>query len=101
MIRLTNKEEETIIILAEECSEVIQLCMKIRRFGFNDKNPNDPKAVENWKNLEQEIGDVIAMIEFVLNLGIGVTEKGLKKAYLNKLAKLKKYSKLYDKSESS
>ena len=45
---------ESLIILAEECAEVIQAVSKLQRFGIND--------AKNIKALENEIGDVFAML---------------------------------------
>ncbi|MDR0676121.1 MAG: hypothetical protein LBF97_03660 [Elusimicrobiota bacterium] len=49
--------------LAEECSEVIKVCMKIERFGLNNYHPK--KKVFNFFLLEEEIKDVKRCIKEV------------------------------------
>ena len=46
--------KETLTILSEECAEVIQANSKLIRFGPYDE--------DNIKELEQELGDVMAMV---------------------------------------
>ena len=46
--------KETLTILSEECAEVIQANSKLIRFGPYDE--------ENIKELEMELGDVMAMV---------------------------------------
>lgn len=89
---MTPKEIETLIILAEESAEIVQACSKILRFGFDDYDSRDPNKVPNYKKLEAEIGDTLAMVKFVLELNVGVTQEGIEKAIHAKLEKLKKYS---------
>lgn len=98
MKRLTPKEVETLIILSEECSEVAQVCSKILRFGFSSTHPDDPTN-PNWKRLGHELGDIMAMIEFVVELKQGISLGLIEEGYKAKREKLKKYSEfLYDKS---
>jgi NTP pyrophosphatase (non-canonical NTP hydrolase) len=98
MKKLTPKEVETLIILSEECAEVSQMCSKILRFGFSSTHPSDPTN-PNWKRLGEEIGDMVAMIEFVVELKQGISLGLIESAYNAKKEKLKKYSDfLYDKS---
>ena len=79
-----NKKEEALIILMEECGEVIQEASKILRFG-NDAS-----------KLTKELGDLQMMINLAANhLGIDPIKVGI---YANeKREKLKKYSNLIDK----
>jgi NTP pyrophosphatase (non-canonical NTP hydrolase) len=54
-----DKKTETLVILMEECGEVIQEASKIIRFG------NDPEK------LHKELGDLICMIKLTEdNLGL-------------------------------
>ena len=46
--------KETLTILSEECAEVIQANSKLIRFGPYDE--------DNVKELEKELGDVMAMV---------------------------------------
>jgi len=74
-----NIQEETLVILMEECGEVIQECSKILRFG-NDAS-----------KLTKELGDLQYMINLTANhLDIGVVKIGV---HANeKREKLKKFS---------
>jgi NTP pyrophosphatase (non-canonical NTP hydrolase) len=74
--------DEALIILAEENAEVIQAVSKIQRFG------SDPQHI---KELEKEIGDVIAMMTVLSHHSIIDAEKVMRRVPI-KLRKLKKYS---------
>jgi NTP pyrophosphatase (non-canonical NTP hydrolase) len=60
-----NEENNAILqILQEECAEVIQATSKIFRFGFESNHPDTPDK-SNTDHLEEELGDVLAMIELL------------------------------------
>jgi NTP pyrophosphatase (non-canonical NTP hydrolase) len=63
---LTEYELELLGILQEECAEVIQIISKIRRFGLNDFHPEDPNQVSNKAKLTQEIGDIVCVVELLM-----------------------------------
>jgi NTP pyrophosphatase (non-canonical NTP hydrolase) len=71
---------ETLGILQEEASEVIQAVSKYRRFGEN-----------NRLSIEQEIGDMLCIILLLEQQGF-ISETGLELAVNRKLEKLKKFS---------
>lgn len=75
--------KEILTILSEECAEVIQASSKLQRFGVNEERLQ--------KNLESEIGDLMAMIIILNHYGM-VREKELMKQIKYKLRKLKQYS---------
>ena len=77
--------KETLTILSEECAEVIQANSKLIRFGPYDE--------ENIKELEKELGDVMAMI-MVLDYYGYVSIADIQENIEPKLKKLKKYSKI-------
>ena len=55
--------------LAEECAEVIQVLMKIKRFGIHNTHPDFPKAFNNAEALLDEMKDVeqrIAEVRIIL-----------------------------------
>jgi NTP pyrophosphatase (non-canonical NTP hydrolase) len=85
-----ENENKNLIILMEECAEVIQVCSKIMRFGIDDTNPQ--LQITNRKHLEVELGDVQAMI------GILMQQKTVDpiQLALNHLKKLEKLEKWYD-----
>lgn len=63
-------------MLVEECAEVIQEMMKVRRFGMEGTREwamagNDPPR----KRLIQEIGDVMTVIDVLLAQGVITIEE--------------------------
>ena len=74
-----NVKEETLVILMEECGEVIQECSKILRFG-NDID-----------NLTKELGDLLCMINLTAD-NLGIDQDELKSAEASKKNKLKTWS---------
>lgn len=57
---LTDYEREILVILMEECAEVIQAASKLVRFG----RENRPEGgALNTEILSAEIGDVLCMVE--------------------------------------
>ena len=77
--------KETLTILSEECAEVIQANSKLIRFGPYDE--------ENIKELEKELGDVMAMVMILDYYGY-VSIADIQENIEPKLKKLKKYSKI-------
>ena len=77
--------KETLTILSEECAEVIQANSKLIRFGPYDE--------ENIKELEKELGDVMAMVMILDYYGY-VSLTNIQQQIEPKLKKLKKYSKI-------
>tara|TARA_B110000438_G_scaffold183504_1_gene175315 strand:+ start:153 stop:425 length:273 start_codon:yes stop_codon:yes gene_type:complete len=77
--------KETLTILSEECAEVIQANSKLIRFGPYDE--------ENIKELEKELGDVMAMVMILDYYGY-VSLSNIQENIEPKLKKLKKYSKI-------
>jgi NTP pyrophosphatase (non-canonical NTP hydrolase) len=89
----SEKIKEVMDILQEECAEVIQAVSKISRFGIDNFKPGKPKT--NREHLEEEIGDMMAMIDIMLEQGI-VRADQLEEAKQNKKYKLKKWSNIYE-----
>lgn len=87
---LTPYQDECLEILAEECAEVVQEKSKIFRFGCYETSWHHPD-VKHVECLEQELGDVLAMVELLTLSGIGITSAGLTAAKNRKLAKLHKW----------
>ena len=86
MTQLT-KEQEILIILAEECAEVAKECMKGLRFPDEDSNARTKRR----DALTKEIGDLLAMIEFAKEVNL-TYRYGIERAMDKKFDKLKKYS---------
>ncbi len=79
-----KKREEMLVITMEECGELIQACSKMIRFD----EPCDTKQ------LQEEIGDVMCMIEILRDGGL-VSDKQIADRIKVKKEKLMKWSLLY------
>jgi len=90
---MNNKEKEVMDILQEECAEVIQAVSKVSRFGIDNYKPGKP--LTNREHLEEELGDLLAMVDIMLEQGI-VSQGNLEVAKQAKIEKLKKWSTIYD-----
>jgi len=89
---IADKTQEALIILQEECAEVIQAASKIYRFGLD----NEHKSGSTQRaNLEMEIGDMMALVDILVEQGI-VDLNNINIANTNKKEKLKKWSRLYE-----
>ena len=86
------KTKEALDILQEECAEVIQAVSKISRFGMDNLKPGKPKT--NREHLEEELGDLLAMIDILCGKGV-VELDNLRTAKLAKIEKLKKWSNIF------
>jgi NTP pyrophosphatase (non-canonical NTP hydrolase) len=90
---MNAQQKEVMDILQEECAEVIQAVSKISRFGIDNFKPGKPKT--NREHLEEELGDMLAMIDILCSMEVINLDK-LRVAKLAKIEKLKKWSKIYE-----
>jgi NTP pyrophosphatase (non-canonical NTP hydrolase) len=90
---MNEQTKEVMDILQEECAEVIQAVSKISRFGIDNVKPGKPKT--NRAHLEEELGDMLAMIDILIDKGI-VSSDRLVSAKTAKIEKLKKWSTIYE-----
>ncbi|MGR3177280.1 MAG: MazG nucleotide pyrophosphohydrolase domain-containing protein [Candidatus Anammoxibacter sp.] len=60
-------DERYLDLLAEECAEVIQAIMKAKRFGLYDKFEGYNKGRSNENAILREIGDVLAIIDLLID----------------------------------
>jgi NTP pyrophosphatase (non-canonical NTP hydrolase) len=81
---------EILIILQEECAEVIVEISKCFRFGPDQMM--EGIDVTNIQRLQKELGDLQAMIELLVKQKVGVTTAGLNEAKRAKFEKLKQWS---------
>lgn len=77
------------LIAQEECAEVIQAISKVFRFGMDDVHPTTQKS--NKDSLEEELGDLVCMIEMMMQRGI-VDQDVVYGNALKKKDKLEKWS---------
>jgi len=81
--------KEILLIMQEECAEVTQAISKCFRFGLDNHKPGKPKT--NREHLEEELGDLVAMITLLEMHGV-VSQHNIEKAKLAKFEKLKTWS---------
>lgn len=73
-------------ILQEECAEVVQAVSKVYRFGLD----NSWNGITNKQALITEIGDVLALIDILINeTDINISEDEIINAVQAKREKLK------------
>ena len=89
---MNEVEKEVLLIAQEECAEVIQAVSKISRFGLDNLKPGKPKT--NREHLEEELGDLQAMVEILQELDI-VSYSNIEKAAEAKREKLKIWSNIF------
>lgn len=87
---MNEETAEILRILQEECAEAIQAISKCFRFG-----PDQCKLdtdITNIQALQQELGDINAMVELLVDQKVGVDDAGLHTAKYRKFDKLKRWS---------
>jgi DNA phosphorothioation-dependent restriction protein DptG len=89
---MNEDTREVLLILQEECAEVTQAVSKCFRFGPDQMKPGKDRT--NINMLEEEIGDLFAMVELLTDLNVGVTVEGIQQAKMKKFEKLKIWSDL-------
>jgi NTP pyrophosphatase (non-canonical NTP hydrolase) len=89
---MNEDTREVLLILQEECAEVTQAISKCFRFGPDQMKPGKDRT--NVNMLEEEIGDLFAMVELLTDLDVGVTIEGIQQAKMKKFEKLKTWSNL-------
>ena len=87
-----NKVQQLMVITAEECGELTQVCMKIMR---KYKKVKDIKNDKYRDLLVEELGDVQCMIELMIDNGI-VSHKEIAERSNIKRDKLKVWSDIID-----
>ena len=82
---MNENSKEIMLIAQEECAEVTQAISKVFRFGIGGEH----NGATNKQRLEEEVGDLLCMIEMMIENGVidgnAVAQAGLKKK--EKLAK--------------
>lgn len=89
---MTPQEQEIMDILQEECSEVIQMVSKCRRFGLDETHIKTGEL--NRDLLTGEIGDVMCMIELLQERGV-INAPSVQAAIRAKRERLKQWSNIF------
>lgn len=84
---MDKQVKEIMCIAQEECAEVVQAISKVFRFGFD----SEWNGETNKEHLEEELGDVLAMIDILIEHNI-VDYDTVQQAKRAKLVKLSKWS---------
>jgi len=93
---VNEHQGECLDILQEECAEVIQLASKIKRFGaLNTRAGYDRN---NFLLLEEEMGDLLAMMDMCVGADLGLSMERIQLAREQKLVKLSKWMHTWDQS---
>ena len=90
MKQINEVNREILLITQEECAEVTQAISKVFRFGMDDEH----KGISNREHLEEEIGDLMCMIDLLIDNGI-VSESAVMTAKNEKLNKLMTWSGIF------
>jgi NTP pyrophosphatase (non-canonical NTP hydrolase) len=86
---MNDQLREILIILQEECGEVVQDVAKCFRFGPDQMIHGGTQT--NLQRLESELGDLQAMIGLLVR-ELAVSAEGIEAARLKKLEKLRMWS---------
>jgi len=90
MKQLSEANREILLIAQEECAEVTQAISKVFRFGMDYEYNGET----NREHLEEEIGDLMCMIDLLIDNGI-VSESAVMTAKNEKLNKLLTWSTIF------
>jgi len=91
---MNERVQEILDILQEECGEVIVEVSKCRRFGIDSQHYKT--NVLHKEMLEQELGDVLAMIKLLVDEDV-ISAAGIESAAERKIQKLHQWSNIFRK----
>jgi len=89
---LTEHQQETLVILVEECAEIQQRAAKIIRFGAKEIQPG--QELNNIERLSMEIGDLKVMIDIATKAEL-IDVDSITKGANQKHTQLEKFMKTY------
>jgi len=91
---MNERVKETMVILQEECAEVIQAVSKILRFGLDSTYPTEDSATTK-ECLTMEVGQLLCMVNLLIDQGI-IDEDAMIAAMEHKTEKLKTWSTIFN-----
>jgi len=86
---MNEQVKEALLITQEECAEVTQAISKVFRFGMDAQWPQG--APTNKEKLEEEVGDLLAMLDILIEQTL--SDSHVQRARASKRIKLKTWSK--------
>ena len=86
-----NETNEILLITQEECAEITQAISKVFRFGWESCHPKT--GINNKEHLEEEIGDLLCMIDILVEKCI-ISDHKINIARECKRIKLKEWSRI-------
>jgi NTP pyrophosphatase (non-canonical NTP hydrolase) len=93
-----TREEHLLVILSEECAEVIHAVSKALRFGLNDCHP--ATFITNKENIEKELNDLGGIIELLRSEYIlDISDPTLRFQKIERIEQYLQYSKKVGKLE--
>jgi NTP pyrophosphatase (non-canonical NTP hydrolase) len=84
---MNDVNKEIMLIAQEECAEVTQAISKVFRFGIDGEH----NGATNKSRLEEEVGDLLCMIELMIEKNI-IDAEAVASAAMEKKKKLAKWS---------
>jgi NTP pyrophosphatase (non-canonical NTP hydrolase) len=97
-MKMNDKQKEALLILQEECAEVIQAASKVFRFGTESRWPTEESGT-TLEELQMEVGQVLAMIDILTEQCV-LSDTAINAARHYKKEKLKIWSNIFNKEES-
>ena len=82
-----KKEMEALVILQEECGELVQAISKCFRYGKDNPDSDTP----NIERVEREIGDVLCLVDYLIE-NCYLSDYIINEAKSSKKEKLKEWS---------
>ena len=92
---MNDKQKEALLILQEECAEVIQAASKVFRFGTESRWPTEESGT-TLEELQMEVGQVLAMIDILTEQCL-LSDSAINEARQFKKEKLKIWSSIFNK----
>ena len=90
--KISEYERDLIDLLQEECGEAVQAGSKAIRFGWNSVNPylRPEEQKPNFELLEDELGDILAVQQFLVATGAISAERIAARAEWKRLKLIEK-----------
>lgn len=93
----SEKIDEALNLMQEECAEIIQIISKIRRFGFSSHHPDDSERRTNLLLFNDEVGDFELLKRYLRDMGV-INSDHISQRVKYKTSKLEKYTNLFSDS---